>query len=34
MFPQQNNYIIDIEVIINENILIIDEKKIDNIFKK
>ncbi len=37
MFPQQNNnYItsINIEVIINENIGIIDEKTIDKIFKK
>ncbi len=34
MFPQQNNYIINIEMIINENIGIIDEKKFDKIFKK
>ncbi len=30
MFPQQNNYIINIEVIVNENIGIIDEKKLTN----
>ncbi len=33
MFPQQNNYIINIEVIINENIGIIDEKKLTKFSK-